>query len=141
MIKKIMLAMAAAALLVATALPAFAQLEFLSPDANANAANAAEQNAAQEQNAALEQNCINSFNQEINQSQSANVEQNNVFGDNTSTVNQEQNASNYARDVEQENKCEAVIAQDQNLEQSVEQEALAAAAAALGEAGIEFGED
>ncbi len=137
-----MLAMAGAAMLVAMALPAFAQvpeLDLLSPDANATAANAAEQNAAQEQNAALEQNCINYFNQEINQSQVANVEQNNVFGDNTSTVNQEQNASNYARDVNQENKCLAVIAQDQELSQSVDQAALAAAAAALCEAGIDIG--
>ncbi len=136
MIKKMMLAMAAAALLVATALPAFAQLDLLSPDANATAANAAEQNAAQEQNAALEQNCINYFNQEINQSQVANVEQNTVVGDNTATVNQEQNAANIAVDVKQENKCTAVIAQEQDLSQSVQQEALAAAAAALGEAGI-----
>ena len=137
-----MLAMAAAAMLVAVALPAFAQefeLDFLSPDATATAANAAEQNAAQRQTANLEQNCINSFNQENNQSASANVEQNSVFGDNTSTINQEQNASNYARDIKQENKCTAVIAQDQDLSQSVEQDALAAAAAALGEAtGIEF---
>ncbi len=135
-----MLALGAAALLVAMAAPAFAQvhLDFLSPEANAAASNAAEQNASQEQNADLEQNCINVFNQENNQSATANVEQNNVFGDNTSTVNQEQNASNYARDINQENNCRAVIAQDQDLSQSVEQNALAAAAAALGEAGIEF---
>ena len=129
MIRKLIVAMAGAAMLVAMALPAFAQLELLSPEATATAANAAEQNAAQEQNANQEQNCINVFNQENNQSQSANVEQNNVFGDNTSTVNQEQNAANVAIGVEQENKCTAVIAQDQALEQSVAQEADAAASA------------
>ena len=138
-----MLAMAGAAMLVAMALPAFAQgfeLDLLSPEAIAAAANAAEQNASQEQSADQEQNCINYFNQEINQSQSANVEQNTVVGDNTATVNQEQSAANVAIGVKQENKCTAVIAQDQELEQDIEQEALAAAAAALGEAGIEFGD-
>jgi hypothetical protein len=129
LIRKLIVAMVAAAMLVAMAVPAFAQLELLSPDATASAANAAEQNAAQEQSAALEQNCINYFNQENNQSAEANVEQNNVFGDNTSTVNQENNAANVAIGVEQENKCTAVIAQDQALEQSVNQEANAAAAA------------
>ena len=127
MIKKMMLAMAAAALLVATALPAFAQLEFLSPDATASAAN----EAAQEQTANQEQNCINILSQENNQT--ANVEQNNVFGDNTSTVNQD--AANVAIGVEQENEdCEQSIEQDQELEQDLEQQARAAAAAALGEA-------
>jgi hypothetical protein len=138
LIRKLIVAMVAAAMLVAMALPAFAQFELLSPEANATAANAAEQNAAQEQNATLNQDCINVFNQEINQSAEANVTQNNVFGDNTSTVNQEQNAANVAIGVEQENKCTAVIAQEQDLSQKVRQEALAAAAAALGEAGIEF---
>jgi hypothetical protein len=122
LIKKMMLAMAAAALLVATALPAFAQLEFLSPDATASAAN----EAAQEQTANQEQNCINILSQENNQT--ANVEQNNVFGDNTSTVNQD--AANVAIGNELQNKCEAVIVQEQDLEQ----QARAAAAAALGEA-------
>jgi hypothetical protein len=118
-----MLAMAGAAMLVAMALPAFAQLDLLSPDANATAANAAEQNAAQEQNAALEQNCINVFNQEINQTQTTG----DVVGANT--VNQEQNAANVAIGVEQKNECKAEIEQDQDLSQSVQQEANAAAAA------------
>jgi hypothetical protein len=136
LIKKIMLAMAAAAMLVAVALPAFAQnLDFLSPDANATAANAAEQNAAQEQNASQEQ-CINVFNQENNQEANATINQENpVFS--PATVNQEQNASNVAVGVSQENRdCVAVIEQEQELRQDLEQEALAAAAAALGEAGI-----
>jgi hypothetical protein len=120
LIKKMMLAMAAAALLVATALPAFAQ--FLSPQATASAAN----EAAQEQTANQEQNCYNILSQENNQT--ANVEQNNVFGDNTSTVNQD--AANVAIGNELQNKCEAVIVQEQDLEQ----QARAAAAAALGEA-------
>ena len=137
-----MLALGAAALLVAMAVPAFAQipgLDILSPDATATAANAAEQNASQEQTANLEQDCVNVFRQENNQEANATVNQGVAVGSPV-TINQEQNASNSAENVRQENECVAVIAQEQELRQSVEQDALAAAAAALREAEIEFGD-
>ena len=120
MIRKLIVAMVAAAMLVAMALPAFAQLELFNPAAT----NVGEQNAAQEQNAALEQNCINSINQEINQEANANVEQG-VAVASPVTINQEQSAANVAYGNEQNNKCVAVIAQEQELEQDLEQEAVA----------------
>ncbi len=135
-----MLALGAAALLVAMALPAFAQgfdLDLLSPEANASNAQDAANNASQEQTANLDQDCRNVFVQENNQEANATVNQGVAVGSPV-TVSQPQNASNTAENVKQENECVAVIAQDQDLSQSVEQNALAAAAAALGEAGIEF---
>ena len=138
--------MVAAAMLVAMAVPAFAQgpavdlvdlIPILSPEANAVNAQDAANNATQTQTAT--QNCENNFTQENNQTANATVNQGVAVGSPV-TINQEQHASNYARDIKQENKCVAVIRQDQDLTQSIEQDALAAAAAALREAEIEFGD-
>ncbi len=133
-----MLALGAAALLVAMALPAFAQVDLLSPDATASNAQDAANNASQAQTATLNQNCENNFTQENNQTANATVNQGVAVGSPV-TVSQPQDASNVAVGVEQENKCVAMIRQDQDLSQSIEQDALAAAAAALGAAGIDIG--